>query len=107
MSAGTDLYQRVILSAADDRSELMRSVWAPTPWMADIYTGSFTRSDDRWQQIASWCTEHIGPESSPIHGAEGQWKFGSATIFGRTWIGFATESQLAAFLEAWPEPHHD
>lgn len=95
---GSPLYQRQIVPC---QNELIRRVWDPTPWMVDAYTGSC--SEERYQELAEWCREQFGPEASPIHGLSGTWQRGGATVFGWTWIGFATEAQLQQFLTRWEE----
>lgn len=104
MSTGTELYQRAILAATGRHSDLMRRVWEPTPWMVDAFTGGHARDPERHRAIREWCYERYGTESATTIGRTGLWQGAGATIDGRTWMGFATEAQLTAFLEAWPEP---
>lgn len=96
VAVGSALFVRV-MEQADD---LMRKVWAGTPWMTEAYTGS--PDDARWQEMADWCETHYGPEAWPIHGHAGRWHRGGATINGFTWLGFATEEMMRAFEAAWP-----
>lgn len=101
---GTDLYRRAMAYdyGDNDRQALMKQVWEPTPWMADVYTGS--GEVGRTLDMIHWCRERFGPESYPIHGVEGAWRRGNATIDGWTWYGFKTEEMLQEFLAAWPTP---
>jgi len=103
-TAGTDLYRRVVLFdyGDGDRGQLQRKVWAPTPWMTDVYVGRW--EDGRERQILEWCYETFGSESSPIHERIGRWHRGGATINGWTWFGFASEEDMQAFVAAWPTP---
>lgn len=101
---GTELYHRTITFDYGDqkRADLMRKVWSVTPWMIDCFTDSI--NSDREGSIRHWCSEHIGPQAHPIHGREGDWQLGGATIHGWTWIGFASEQLLEQFLAAFPQP---
>ena len=105
MLTGTDLYRSAIDSAmyGDDaeRADLMRRVWEPTPWMADVWTGGFAQEFGREREIREWCTERFGPECFVIGGREGKWQRGSATINGWPWMGFATEAMMNEFLAVW------
>ena len=99
---GTDLYRRTMERAGKegrDRAELMREVWSGTPWMVDAYTGSI--SDHRYDEIMDWCRDQFGPEAWPIHGEEGLWHSGSATVYGYTWMGFASEEIMEQFIQRW------
>lgn len=100
----TALHQRMLAFDQGDaeRSELMRKVWSPTPWMADVYTGSY--DDDRMNDMLRWCYDELGHQCSPIHMKPGRWQRGSATVFGWTWFGFAEEADLQWFLARWPTP---
>lgn len=82
-------------------ADLMREVWAPTPWVADVYTGGFSKEFGREMRIRKWCSERFGPEAFVIGGRDGKWQRGIATINGWTWIGFATEAMMDEFLSAW------
>lgn len=100
---GTDLYRRIISYEyrTDEQSDLQRKVWSPTPWVVNVFEG---RNDDMmYFEIGEWCRENIGPESSPIHEMQGEWRRGGATVDGWTWYGFATEEIMNRFLEAWPQ----
>lgn len=101
MTKGTELYQQVINWKGYTNPELMRQVWEPTPYIIDVYTGG--RHDDRGYEIREWLTERWGRACSPIHGHEGLWQFGNATINGYTWLGFATEEMMQEFLRTWGE----
>ena len=99
---GSELYKKVVIRAEvdDRRGRLMKTVWSPTPWMVDVFTGS-TSNSGRYAEIMDWCREKFGQESSPIHGVDGTWHCGLATIHGFTWMGFATKDQMEAFCERW------
>ena len=103
---GTDLYRWMMAWADEDpianHRELMVKVWSGTPWMVDAFTGSV--ADTRDFEMRDWCYEHFGEQAWPIHGKPGDWHRGSATVFGRTWFGFATEEMLNQFAERWPDP---
>jgi hypothetical protein len=109
MSGGTDLYRRMLAFNYDDqeRSDLMRKVWSPTPWMVNVFDGGWSRGRDRCFNIGEWCAEHFGPQGWPIHGKPGRWYRGNATVHGWTWYGFASESDMNAFMAAWPNPPLD
>lgn len=102
MEAGSDLYRQMLAFdyEDDERADLMRKVWEPTPWIVDAYTGS--PDDDRTRAMIEWCHERFGDESYPIHGRSGQWHRGGVTLYGWTWFGFATEPQMREFVAAWP-----
>jgi hypothetical protein len=104
----TDLHRRTIAFDYGDneRGDLMREVWAPTPWMIDVFTGNC--GDGRERDILHWCYEEFGEQASPIHGRAGDWQRGGATINGWTWFGFATEALMARFVERWcgDQPTH-
>ena len=67
--------------------------------MLDAYTESV--NTDRWYDVMQWCQSEFGQEAWPLHGIEGQWHVGGATIHGWTWIGFATEEMMTRFSERW------
>jgi hypothetical protein len=95
----TPLHKRMLsFEHEDERGDLMREVWAPTPWMINLNT----RSDADYGLIRRWCFARFGDESSTIHGRPGTWRFGNATVMGWTWIGFSTEEQMREFIAAWP-----
>ena len=73
------------------------------PWMVDAYTGSM--SHDRDHEMCDWCREHFGDEAFPIHGRDGDWQRGGATIYGYTWFGFKTEEMMKQFMAVWPDPN--
>jgi hypothetical protein len=85
----------------DETSALMRKCWSVTPWVLDVFTGDAARE----RQIIAWCYERYGRKASPIHGVEGTWQRGNATIHGWTWMGFATDAQMREFESAWPSPN--
>ena len=107
MADGTDLYRRTLAYdyGDDERNELMREVWSPTPWMIDVNTGRCGEDLDR--EIRFWCHDTFGEECWPIHGRPGVWQRGSATVFGSTWYGFATEEMMHQFLARWPQETAD
>lgn len=100
----TDLHKRMLAFnyCDDERSELMRYVWAPTPWMVDAFTGNYDTGQKR--DILHWCYETFGEQASPIHDRVGAWQQGGATIYGWTWFGFSTEADMHKFIERWPSP---
>jgi len=98
---GTELYRDVIKWKGYTNPELIRKVWEPTPYMIDVYTGGHTST--RRYEMREWLTERWGQACSPIHGREGLWQFGNATINGYTWLGFATKEMMQEFLRAWGE----
>lgn len=101
---GSDLYRSMIRNVHADFSDLMRQVWTPTPWMADVYTDSPSRDGgDRMRRMRGWCRQRWGEESDPLRGRTGQWRAGDATIDGRTWWGFREREQLDEFVAAWPQ----
>jgi hypothetical protein len=85
-----------------ERAELMRRVWEGTPWMVDVLEGDFYH--ERGRDMLEWCDETFGPAAWPIHGRPGTWHRGSATVYGHTWYGFATEAQMRQFCERWGVP---
>ena len=97
----TKLYEQMLAFNYEDpkRRDLMHQVWAPTPWMADVFTDG-TQSG-RYHNIRQWLRDRYGRPASSIHGIKGTWQHGSATIFGWTWFGFATKEQMNEFLAAW------
>jgi hypothetical protein len=99
---GTDIFARTLAFDYGDqeRSDIMRKVWTPTPWMIEVFTGSI--NSERERSIARWCWDRFGQQASPIHGIDGVWQRGCATVHGWTWYGFATEAQMLEFLAAWP-----
>jgi hypothetical protein len=101
----TALHQRMLAFDQGDaeRSELMRKVWAPTPWMVDAYTGN-EPGQGRDREMLHWCHDEFGQMCSPIHQRDGRWQRGSATVYGWTWFGFAEEAELQRFLARWPTP---
>lgn len=102
---GSDLYRSHI--AGLPAGDISRRVWDGTPWMLSAFTDS-TSADNgqRYRKMAEWCRERWGEEAFPFgnNPRPGEWRIGNATVFGWTWWGFATEGQMQAFAEAWPEP---
>ena len=98
---GTELYRKVVNWEEHTTSDFLRMVWEPTPYMIDVYTGGPTSG--RRYEMHEWLTERWGPEGSTIHGHEGLWQFGDASIDGYTWLGFATKEMMQEFLRAWGE----
>ena len=97
MRLGTPLYDRLITYdyGDDERRDLMEKVWSVTPYVVNVMTGNINGDD--WRAMMQWCREAFGAEAWPIHGREGKWQTGGATIFGETHIGFATSEDLATF----------
>lgn len=100
---GSDEFRKILEFnyRGDETSALMRKCWSVTPWVLDVFTGD----DARERQMIAWCYERYGRQASPIHGFEGTWQRGNATIHGWTWVGFATETQMREFEAAWPSPN--
>ncbi len=100
----TDLYHRMLAFNYGDpeRADLMKKVWQGTPWMVDSYTGR--TGDERERDMLHWCHETFGKQAWPLHGGEGTWQRGGATIHGWTWFGFSTEAYMRRFVEKWPTP---
>lgn len=103
----TELFLETAAFAEDlgDNGDLMRKVWENTPWMIDVYTDS--PNTDRWYDVMQWCQGEFGQERWPLHGIEGDWHTGGATIHGWTWIGFATEEMMNKFLEKFPPEKYE
>lgn len=105
----TDLYHRTVAFDYGDqeRTDLMRKVWASTPWMVDAFTGPMSGERDR--QMVEWCRDKFGDEAWPVHGRPGAWQRGGVTLYGWTWFGFDTEDKLDAFNARWAvaEPPHE
>jgi hypothetical protein len=98
---GSPLYLRQIAPSDD---ELMHKVWDGTPWMVDAYTGPISNYG-RYAEIMDWCRDKFGPEAWPIHDKAGNWHSGGATVYGATWMGFATEEMMERFCEQWVTPN--
>lgn len=96
---GTPLYQRALSETTAEHRELMRQVWTPTPWMLDVMTEG--REAEMWH----WCYQLLGPESSPIHGKEGNWHRANVTMRGMTWWGFKTEAMMRRFQSEFEVPN--
>lgn len=99
----TDLYHRILSTdyGGDERRELMEKVWRVTPWVVNVNTGS--PDEDRYREMVAWAREELGPQAMPIHGHDGDWQTGGATVFGETFIGFKHEMDLGRFAEAFGE----
>ena len=87
----TALYQNLDVS--------LKGVWADTPWMVNHPTGSI--NGDRYEQIYEWLSDRYGRARCPIGRNDGNWRMGSATVGGYTWLGFATEKAMREFMGAW------
>ena len=98
----TELYQRALRECAPEHRDLMEEVWSPTPWMMDVNVGS---GEDRRREIRHWCNRNLGPESSPIHGKEGDWHEGNVTMHGRTWYGFKSAAMMKRFDAQFHSPN--
>lgn len=90
----TAIYDRL---AAEDPWGASRKAWSPTPHIIDVRDGG----SEQCGPILSWCEDALGPESRPVVGEEGKWHRGCVTIHGWTWYGFATEGDMALFLDEW------
>lgn len=100
---GTGLYQFILDRSAgdDERDVLMRKVWEPTPWVINVFEGSY--DEYNFIDIIRWCCDNLGDESYPIHDKVGVWHRGGATVDGYTWYGFASEELMQRFIDAHPE----
>lgn len=98
---GSALFDRTIAFDYGDveTSALVQKVWSATPWMTNCKTDG--PDADISREIMDWCRAKWGEEAWPIHGRLGKWQRGSATIFGWTWFGFATEEMLKEFQAKW------
>jgi hypothetical protein len=94
----TTLHKRILSADYGDqeRTDLMVKVWAGTPFVVNVRTGSINSEAER--EIAEWCRESFGPDAWPIHGKPGKWQRGSATVHGETFMGFDTAETLAIFM---------
>ena len=109
---GSPIYQRMGEHLEGERLSQMLEFWKGTPWIADVFTGS--SGEDRSMEMRHWLHENFGPQAWPFgkNPRGGRWLLGGATIFGWTWIGFASEADMNAFFVAYPpqktheeEPH--
>ena len=98
---GTDLYHRIVDFAYGDqeRNDLMREVWSVTPWAVNVRPGNI--NGDEYRDIREWLYKNLGDQAWPIHGRDGDWQFGGATVFGET-VGFKTKDQLDRFESEFP-----
>ena len=80
-------------------------VWDPTPWVIDVRTGSQDQGvgATKGRSMNEWLRDNAGRESWPIHERPGDWHWGGATVDGWTWLGFAREDRMRAFLAAFAE----
>lgn len=101
LGVGSELYRRALTECLPEHQELMAEVWSPTPWMLDVNVGG----EERRREIRNWCNRNLGPESSPIHGNEGDWHEGNVTMHGRTWYGFKTEAMAKRFEAQFNSPN--
>lgn len=102
----TDLYRSVIEFEPSNEAAtaLAHEVWDGTPWMIDVYAGSF--NEVRRYDILHWCHDTFGRQADPFgpDPRPGRWRQGNATVDGWTWFGFATEADMQQFIEHWPNP---
>lgn len=99
VEVGTALHQRILSVDYGDQntSDLVAKVWAGTPFVVNVRTGSINSETER--EIMEWCRENLGAEAWPIHGKPGVWQRGSATVHGETFMGFDTTETLATFAD--------
>jgi hypothetical protein len=97
----TPLYERMAAHeyGNPEVGDLMRKIWAGTPWMIDCYTERI--GGGLFVEIMQWCRRRWGVEAWPIHSRPGRWQSGSATVDGWTWFGFESEEMLAKFKAQW------
>ena len=105
---GSELYHRTIAIYEEQSEErdLMHLLWGGTPWMVDAYIGP--TGEERHDAMRQWCRNRYGPEASPIGCHAGAWfggynmYSGSSTFNGWAWFGFAAETMMTRFQDAWP-----
>lgn len=93
---GSPIFQYLIEGSWDG----MVAFWSPTPWIIDVYTDRIM--SDRYYGIRKWCIDHFGRPASPLHGIDGKWQDGLATVHGWTLYGFADRGLMERFITAWP-----
>lgn len=99
----TSLFEKIVSYdyGDTDRQELVAKVWGVTPFVVNVRTGS--TGGDQYREIVQWAHDELGPQAMPIHGRDGSWQTGGATVFGETFIGFKDEVDLGRFSEAFGE----
>jgi hypothetical protein len=95
----TRLYRQYCEEPATPLAADLKSVWQDTPWIIDVDTG--VSDGARCREIFLWCHANLGVESDPWRGKPGRWRRSNATVFGRTWFGFATEADMRLFQSVW------
>ncbi len=103
----TPLFDSIMSHHVGDTKMLALShkVWDPTPWVIDVFTGSYNTDEGmgRRHDMSDFCVAHFGKESWPIHDKPADWHWGGATVDGWSWIGFKTEAMMQQFLTAFPQ----
>ena len=86
-----------------ERDQLMRDVWAGTPWMLNVRTGSVNSED--WYKVSGWLRTRFGLPAFPFgdNPRPGFWQLGGATLYGWSWIGFSTEDYMNEFVAEFPD----
>jgi len=87
----TELYENL--------DKTLKLVWAETPWMVSFQTDAI--DSERYEKIYNWLSDWCGRGRCPIIRNHGDWMMGSATVSGRTRIGFAKERDMKTFLFVW------
>lgn len=99
---GTDLYRRCC-EKWQPRDVLSLAMWSETPWMVDVYEGSFGTWQYRGNDMVEYCLDKFGPQAF-LTRESGKWRCSGATVSGWTVYGFANEDMMNRFLEAFPNP---
>ena len=82
-------------------------VWHSHPWMVSAYTGRQGDADThRYDRIMRWLHDEMGEPSNLFRKPPEirHYLVGGGTVFGWTWIGFRSETDMQTFVEAWPVP---
>jgi len=98
-----ELFHRIVSFDYGDpeRNDLMSKVWGVTPFIVNVRTGS--PDGDQYRRIVEWAHDKLGPQAWPIHGRDGDWQTGSATVYGETFIGFKHKDDLDRFVAVFGE----
>lgn len=100
----TEIYRKIIehaQSVDEEALDLAHKVWDPTPWVINVKTGSF--DENIYPPMREFCLKNFGEESWPIHNKPRNWYRGGVTLFGWTWMGFATKEMMEQFLIEFPQ----
>lgn len=99
---GSEIFQRIGEHVQGEALETMLRYWRGNPEIAEVFTGP--SSEDRSNDMRWWLNETMGPQAWPFGESprQGRWLFGSATVHGWTWVGFADEADMLAFFDQFP-----